>query len=691
MKYIYLKIFIITLVITTFSCSPEDGVNGTDGIDGVDGLDGGDVSGSGYLVISGDITNEEAAALATETAGKNTHTLVIKNTTNLTSLELPEISTLVRLEVVDNQNLQRLSLPNLNATYQDTQIFRNEALVTIEMPNLNEIFGSFSISRNGTLTAIDISQLTKASNLSIFENPVLETISTPSLIEVISRLDISENENLSTLDLGVIESVGILEIDQNEKLSNIDIPGLRTFREILIFRNPTIENINLPALTNDIENDDSSFIDDDADAAFLVSNNTNLVTVNLNALTTVQGIAFRNNENLTTLNTDAMISSGFVSFRSNPKVTAISFANVTNIRGVSISENQALTSISFPNVTETDLSIFISENPVLANIDFPRMTASNGINISENERLESINFNTLVNNEGGLFVTNNENLSTVSFPNLEVSKLGFSISRNTILTAVDCIKLSAIGTEDTRNTITFTINDNPLLNSIDFSSLTSIENSRRFEIIGNPALAAASFPLLNYTGDESPRDFTTPNFTIRNNTTLGSLDFSSLATIDAEFEITGNPALTSLSFPLLTSVGVQDRTSDFIIMNNNLITSITFPNLEIINSTREIEISENVLETVDFGNLTILSILEIDSTVLLTSVNLSSIQDFSRLNLATPGKLSTSAIDGILSRLVSITPAISEKNIFLTGVASAQALTNAETLRANGNTVMITE
>jgi len=70
------------------------------------------------------------------------------------------------------------------------------------------------------------------------------------------------------------------------------------------------------------------------------------------------------------------------------------------------------------------------------------------------------------------------------------------------------------------------------------------------------------------------------------------------------------------------------------------------------------------------------------------SIDISSIQNFESIGIFSEGNLSTASIDNLMTRLVNIDPAITGKTIDISGTASAQAETDAEILRDNGNTVL---
>ncbi len=555
MKYIFIRIFVIILAVSAFSCSDgEDGIDGTNGVDGTNGEDGFNV-GLEYLVFAGDITDEEAAEVIAEDFGKNTNTILVLNTTNLTALELPETTNLASLEVTGNEKLQSLTLPNLESVVQDVLIEDNAALTTVTFENLTRA-KEFSINNNSALISVSLNKLLELENLRVYENSLLESINLSSLASLRDNLFIRNNNGLTNLDVRGLENIFSLNIRDNEKLFSVDLPNLFSITKLRITENSLLESFNAPKLAK-IDGDFSSF-------------------------------SIGDNEGLTSIIIEALESSNTdLNFRNNPKLTTVSIPNLIRSRSILVSGNEALLNINLDKLQTIDERLFISGN----------------------ERLQTISFAALTDVNTYFSISSNDALETVSFP-----------------------VLTSTGNTETGNRLTFSVTSNPLLNS---------------------------------------------------------LDFSSLITINANFSISGNIALTSLSFPLLTTVTGSDGFTSFKIDGNDSILNIAFPSLEVVNVERGIDIREDLLQTVDFGSLVNFSILNIDSTVLVTSVNLSAIQDFSNLDLASPGGLSTTAIDGVLNRLVNIAPAITGKRISITGVLSEQALIDVETLRANSNSVSL--
>ncbi len=617
MKYIFLRFLLITLAITVLSCEGEDGMDGINGEDGVDGVNGSN-DGLEFLVFAGDVTNEEATQIIAENFGKNTHTLLVINTTELTSLELPDITSLVRLEVKDNKTLQSIAIPNLTSVTQDIDIYANDVLASINLEALSNV-SRIDIENNATLTNVNLNALSGISGIQFRENQLLETLAFPVLKEI-NFLRLRSLPNLSNLDLNTLETAGSISLTST-KMSSFILPKLTTLSSSLsLSSNEDMISVTIPLLANSSE--------DGADIS--IQSNTNLTTINLGNLDKIERFTINNNQNLSLFEANELVAiTNRFTLSNNENLSSFSLPKLVSIPSLTISQSNLL-NINFDALQEISF-ISIEENEKLEALAFSSLTKIDRITISENKIVSSISFDALETIEGSLTISDNENLKTIIFPNL-----------------------------------------------------TSINNSLSIGL--NTALETLSFPLLSSTGGDNPE--IRSSFSVFSNTLLNNLDFPNLVTVNGSFVVSSNNALSTIVFPLLTSVG-NDVANSFLI-SDNTVTSITFPSLEFVNKNiREISIRENVLEMLDFAKLATFNILDVDSSTILTSVNISSAQDFFRLELESPGSLSNAAVESVLNQLVSITPAITGKSIRIKGVLSAQAITDRDTLVANGNSISI--
>jgi hypothetical protein len=136
------------------------------------------------IYFSDDITDAEAAAKMAAEFGPNTENIVIFDTTQLTTLDLSAVTSLVTLRITMNNTLSSVNLSGLTTVNQwlhvtgngvlsilnlpalvyinDAQIESNQSLTTVSLPSLTTTASSFFyIHSNPSLTAIHIPSFTK--------------------------------------------------------------------------------------------------------------------------------------------------------------------------------------------------------------------------------------------------------------------------------------------------------------------------------------------------------------------------------------------------------------------------------------------------------------------------------------------------------------------------------------------------
>lgn len=287
-------------------------------------------------------------------------------------------------------------------------------------------------------------------------------------------------------------------------------------------------------------------------------------------------------------------------------ITSINFPSLTVLGGsVNIQQNNALTAVSMPQITQhgyaNSLPVIISYNPQLTSISFPVLQAVRDCKIEGNHSLATINLPVLATAKD-LYINHTASLTSISLP-----------------------------------------------------ALTTVE---RLYITNDTALATVSLPLLNYT----------TFINVSSNAALLSTSFPSLVT-GGIFAIQYNPLLNSIQVPLLVSVC-------FNIIGNDAITSLSFPSLT----------------TFTFGSPVGLANCYVQSNTSLTSINLGNLINYSGGSISiNANKLPSAQVNYILGKLVSIVPSITGRAIDVTQIPAApptgQGLTDKATLLANGNIV----
>jgi hypothetical protein len=170
------------------------------------------------ILITGNITNEQAAAKIAAEFGPYTENVYIRNTTGLTTVDLSVITSLINLSVSDNANLATINLSGLTAIYEYCNINDNQALNVLSFPALTitPSNGEFSIYQNLALTSILFPQIVTFSEINIFENPKITAINFPMLATVKNEFAISSNLSLTSIGFPLLASCNSIYFDGNK-------------------------------------------------------------------------------------------------------------------------------------------------------------------------------------------------------------------------------------------------------------------------------------------------------------------------------------------------------------------------------------------------------------------------------------------------------------------------------------------
>lgn len=137
------------------------------------------------IVITGDITDAQAAAQIATEFGPNTENIYVISTTSLTTLDLSSVKKVINLNISENLKLVTINLNSLSEIYNELRIGNNEKLISILFPVLKTIHGFDSdIMNNTVLQSISLPQLTKAKGIFFRKNKSLSSIDLPVLSAV---------------------------------------------------------------------------------------------------------------------------------------------------------------------------------------------------------------------------------------------------------------------------------------------------------------------------------------------------------------------------------------------------------------------------------------------------------------------------------------------------------------------------
>ena len=365
------------------------------------------------IYLTGAVTNEQAAQKILKEAGPNTENIIITNTTALTSVDLQNLTTLFKLNVINNTALTMLNLGT----------------------SMSEIYGNLTISRNPVLTAINASGLKFSyEDLSVSENPLLNSVSFP-VLESTAKVLIQDNSHLNTLDFPNLKtSHDDLFISGNEVLNSINFPVLETCQNLTIKSNSHLQTLQFPTLKT------SGYLE--------ISNNILLTSINLSYFESSTSLSISGN-NISNLSFPSLLH-GSVGITSNPNLTTVEFpiyqrllrgANDLQDPQMGFSYNPLLTSISIPsliygykldvfecpNLSTINLPSLISASIVLYNVKLTSFTlpryVDGGINIRNSNYLTSISLPVMTS--GSLQAINNANLSAISIPTYAAMDPGY--------------------------------------------------------------------------------------------------------------------------------------------------------------------------------------------------------------------------------------------------------------------------
>jgi hypothetical protein len=135
------------------------------------------------IVITGDITDQQAATQIAAEFGPYTENIYVNGTTNLTTLDLSVVKRVINLNVNYNLKLATINFNNLIEVYNDLNITNNDKLISIIFPALKTLQGNddIDIFNNSSLVSISFPLLTKSQGLAFRLNPSLTSIDVPLL------------------------------------------------------------------------------------------------------------------------------------------------------------------------------------------------------------------------------------------------------------------------------------------------------------------------------------------------------------------------------------------------------------------------------------------------------------------------------------------------------------------------------
>lgn len=230
--------------------------------------------GKTYIMLSGGITDLQAATKIANELGSNTQFIYVQNTTNLTTLDLSAVTELIEISITNNTNLSSVDLSGLTETFWGINFDSNPNLSTVLLNTLAQTGSNFMFTNNPQVSSLNLSNL----------------VTTKDGIFTISNCN-----NLGNLNISTLQQIGSLTIF-NTLLSNLTLSSLAAIgtnygATITIENNPSLVGVDFSALTTmHINNNNIS-----------INNNASLSSISFpNLNTEVMVLAFSNNA-LTTI------------------------------------------------------------------------------------------------------------------------------------------------------------------------------------------------------------------------------------------------------------------------------------------------------------------------------------------------------------------------------------------------------
>ena len=291
------------------------------------------------IYLTGNITDAQAAAKIAAELGPYTENIYIKNTTQLTTVDLSALITISNIKIENNSNLANINLSNLNTIQDEFIFYTNASLSTLSFPALLNC-SYFSMGLEGSLTSLNL--------------PLLSHINSFSISSV-------TNSNLTSLNFPAVQTIGgSFSLYGLNSLTTLTFPMLSTLNGYIsiqpAYNNGTINitNLSFPALTSCTTFDYNTNLQNfqPAPGAIYINGNAANATINLSSLASCNSISI---SGATSLNLSSLANCDYISIY-NSSITSLSFPSLNNNSNINLSGN-ALTSNSVNSILNKFLTV----------------------------------------------------------------------------------------------------------------------------------------------------------------------------------------------------------------------------------------------------------------------------------------------------------------------------------------------
>ena len=299
----------------------------------------------------------------------------------------------------------------------------------------------------------------------------------------------------------------------------------------------------------------------------------NIVAINFPVLTEMSNFNMRNEFSIRKIYAPVLASIYNEFQLENTSTVEVIFSNLLTVESsFYVKNNQSLESLDFPLLQTISCSNFyIDNNDLLSSINWNSLQTIEGENcdrnfsISYNDNLEEIKLNSLTSSSNNIYISDNDSSNLiVEFNSLVNAHRKFVIENNDNLTTLQAPQLFSVG--DYQFTyVTFFLNYNPQLSSVNFSSLLKVYSG--LQIYNNSLDLASAFPCEMYVFyndglDCSPGDINVggnvndnycfQDLSLREDPGLSTVPITEITTESA----TSGGLITSNSFVQMKSKGV---------------------------------------------------------------------------------------------------------------------------------------
>ena len=165
---------------------------------------------------------------------------------NLTSVDLPNLTTTGNDFLRNCSNLTSVNLPNLTTT-GDFFIKNCSNLTSIDLPNLTTT-GTYCIQNCSNLTSVNLPNLTTTGNELLADCSNLTSIDLPNLTTT-GNYFMQSCDSLTSIDLPNLTTTGNSFMSFCDSLTSVNLPNLTTTENYFIEHCEKLTSVNLPNLT----------------------------------------------------------------------------------------------------------------------------------------------------------------------------------------------------------------------------------------------------------------------------------------------------------------------------------------------------------------------------------------------------------------------------------------------------------